>query len=163
LKETACYRLTHFSDNHFTLFLLTIMAASSNVSCCAPISASRRKRAKVAPNAGQAKQVMPPLSEAELAATPNLDIIAEAVEDLLIEADIGLGQVRYARQHGRVPTRQIWMTASGISRDSDGPASGEADRVRLCTRATVSQLPDSDSISIGLREWGADIRISCFF
>jgi SAM-dependent methyltransferase len=34
--------------------------------------------------------------------------------DLLIEADIGLGQVRYARQHGRVPTRQIWMTASGF-------------------------------------------------
>ena len=34
--------------------------------------------------------------------------------DLLIEADIGLGQVRYARENGRVPTRQIWMTASGF-------------------------------------------------
>ena len=34
--------------------------------------------------------------------------------DLLIEADIGLGQVRYARQNGRVPTKQIWMTASGF-------------------------------------------------
>jgi SAM-dependent methyltransferase/uncharacterized protein YbaR (Trm112 family) len=34
--------------------------------------------------------------------------------DLLLEADIGLGQVRYARQHGRVPTTQIWMTASGF-------------------------------------------------
>jgi SAM-dependent methyltransferase/uncharacterized protein YbaR (Trm112 family) len=34
--------------------------------------------------------------------------------DLLIEADIGLGQVRYARDNGRVPTKQIWMTASGF-------------------------------------------------
>ena len=34
--------------------------------------------------------------------------------DLLLEADIGLGQVRYARQNGRVPTTQIWMTASGF-------------------------------------------------
>ena len=34
--------------------------------------------------------------------------------DLLIESDIGLGQVRYAREHGRVPTQQIWMTASGF-------------------------------------------------
>jgi|APFre7841882724_1041349.scaffolds.fasta_scaffold00640_15 SAM-dependent methyltransferase len=34
--------------------------------------------------------------------------------DLLIEADIGLGQVRYASQNGRVPTEQFWMTASGF-------------------------------------------------
>jgi SAM-dependent methyltransferase len=34
--------------------------------------------------------------------------------DLLLEADIGLGQVRYAREFGRVPTRQLWMTASGF-------------------------------------------------
>ena len=34
--------------------------------------------------------------------------------DLLIESDIGIGQVRYAREHGRVPTQQIWMTASGF-------------------------------------------------
>lgn len=34
--------------------------------------------------------------------------------DLLVEADIALGQVRYGRANGRVPTRQIWMTASGF-------------------------------------------------
>ena len=64
--------------------------------------------------------------------------------DLLLEADIGLGQVRYAREHGRVPTQQIWMTASGFEiplRDAavDGtvcvrlnhhlPAAAERDRL----------------------------------
>ena len=34
--------------------------------------------------------------------------------DLLIEADVGLGQLRYGRVHGRVPTRQVWITASGF-------------------------------------------------
>lgn len=34
--------------------------------------------------------------------------------DLLIEADIALGQVRYGRANGRVATKQIWMTASGF-------------------------------------------------
>jgi SAM-dependent methyltransferase len=34
--------------------------------------------------------------------------------DLLIEADIAVGQLRYGRNHGRVPTRQVWMTASGF-------------------------------------------------
>lgn len=35
--------------------------------------------------------------------------------DLLIEADIALGQVQYGRAHGRVPgARQFWMTASGF-------------------------------------------------
>jgi len=34
--------------------------------------------------------------------------------DLLIESDIALGQLRYGRDHGRVATRQIWMTASGF-------------------------------------------------
>lgn len=34
--------------------------------------------------------------------------------DLLIEADVALGQLRYGRVHGRVPTRQVWMTASGF-------------------------------------------------
>jgi ubiquinone/menaquinone biosynthesis C-methylase UbiE len=34
--------------------------------------------------------------------------------DLLIEADIALGQVRYGRDKGRVATKQTWMTASGF-------------------------------------------------
>lgn len=34
--------------------------------------------------------------------------------DLLIEADIALGQVQYGREFGRVKTRQVWMTASGF-------------------------------------------------
>jgi SAM-dependent methyltransferase len=34
--------------------------------------------------------------------------------DLLIEADVAVGQLRYGRNHGRVPTRQVWMTASGF-------------------------------------------------
>lgn len=34
--------------------------------------------------------------------------------DLLIEADVALGQLRYGRVHGRVPTHQVWMTASGF-------------------------------------------------
>lgn len=34
--------------------------------------------------------------------------------DLLIEADIALGQVRYGRANGRVTVPQVWMTASGF-------------------------------------------------
>lgn len=34
--------------------------------------------------------------------------------DLLIEADVALGQLRYGRQHGQVSTRQVWMSASGF-------------------------------------------------
>ncbi len=34
--------------------------------------------------------------------------------DLLIEADIALGQVQYGREFGRVKTPQVWMTASGF-------------------------------------------------
>ena len=34
--------------------------------------------------------------------------------DLLIEADIGLGQVQYGREFGRASTAQVWMTASGF-------------------------------------------------
>lgn len=34
--------------------------------------------------------------------------------DLLIEADIAFGQVRYGQANGRVATRQVWMTASGF-------------------------------------------------
>ena len=34
--------------------------------------------------------------------------------DLLIEADIARGQVLYGRKHGRVATRQVWMTASAF-------------------------------------------------
>lgn len=34
--------------------------------------------------------------------------------DLLIEADIAVGQLLYGREHGRVPTKQVWMTASGF-------------------------------------------------
>ncbi len=34
--------------------------------------------------------------------------------DLLIEADVALGQLRYGREHGRVSTVQVWMSASGF-------------------------------------------------
>ncbi len=34
--------------------------------------------------------------------------------ELLLEADIALGQVRYGRANGRVATQQIWLTASGF-------------------------------------------------
>lgn len=34
--------------------------------------------------------------------------------DLLIDADIALGQVKYGMEFGRVPTAQAWMTASGF-------------------------------------------------
>jgi hypothetical protein len=34
--------------------------------------------------------------------------------DLLIEADVALGQLRYGRAHGRVSTPQVWMSASGF-------------------------------------------------
>jgi SAM-dependent methyltransferase len=34
--------------------------------------------------------------------------------DLLIEADVALGQLRYGRIHGRASTRQVWMSASGF-------------------------------------------------
>jgi SAM-dependent methyltransferase len=34
--------------------------------------------------------------------------------DLLIEADIALGQVQYGKEFGRVKTPQVWMTASGF-------------------------------------------------
>ena len=34
--------------------------------------------------------------------------------DLLIEADVALGQVRYGCKHGQVSTRQAWMIASGF-------------------------------------------------
>lgn len=34
--------------------------------------------------------------------------------DLLIEADVGLGQLRYGRLHGRVSTDQVWMIGSGF-------------------------------------------------
>lgn len=34
--------------------------------------------------------------------------------DLLIEADVALGQLRYGREHGRVSTSQAWMMASGF-------------------------------------------------
>ncbi|MBP1730132.1 MAG: SAM-dependent methyltransferase [Deltaproteobacteria bacterium] len=34
--------------------------------------------------------------------------------DLLIEADVALGQLRYLREHGRVSTEQAWMLASGF-------------------------------------------------
>jgi len=34
--------------------------------------------------------------------------------DLLIEADVALGQLRYGREHGRVSTAQAWMSASGF-------------------------------------------------
>ena len=34
--------------------------------------------------------------------------------DLLIEADVALGQLRYGRMQGRIPTRQVWMTASAF-------------------------------------------------
>ena len=35
--------------------------------------------------------------------------------DLLIEADVALGQLHYGRDHGRVSTRQEWMVASGFN------------------------------------------------
>jgi ubiquinone/menaquinone biosynthesis C-methylase UbiE len=34
--------------------------------------------------------------------------------DLLVEADVGLGQLRYGRVHGLVSTRQAWVGASGF-------------------------------------------------
>lgn len=34
--------------------------------------------------------------------------------DLLIEADIAMGQVQYSQQHSRMETAQIWMTASAL-------------------------------------------------
>jgi SAM-dependent methyltransferase len=34
--------------------------------------------------------------------------------DLLIEADVALGQLRYGRAHGKVSTSQAWMVASGF-------------------------------------------------
>lgn len=34
--------------------------------------------------------------------------------DLLIEADIALGQVQYGREFGRANTAQVWITASGF-------------------------------------------------
>ena len=34
--------------------------------------------------------------------------------DLLIEADVALGQLHYGRVHGIVPTRQAWVAASGF-------------------------------------------------
>ena len=41
--------------------------------------------------------------------------IAEAApEALILEADIGLGQVQYAREHGLPGRRQMFMTASGF-------------------------------------------------
>jgi len=35
--------------------------------------------------------------------------------NLLIEADVALGQLHYGSQHGRVATRQVWMVASGFN------------------------------------------------
>ena len=34
--------------------------------------------------------------------------------DLLIEADIAMGQLHYGREHGQVPTPQAWIIASGF-------------------------------------------------
>lgn len=34
--------------------------------------------------------------------------------DLVIEADIAMGQIRYGRAHSAVPTPQVWMTASAF-------------------------------------------------
>ena len=39
----------------------------------------------------------------------------ERYTDLLIEADVGLGQLHYGREHGRVSNRQEWMAASGFN------------------------------------------------
>ena len=41
-------------------------------------------------------------------------IAAAAPDALILEADIGLGQVRYARDHGLAGERQAFMTASGF-------------------------------------------------
>jgi SAM-dependent methyltransferase len=35
--------------------------------------------------------------------------------NLLIEADVALGQLHYGSEHGRVATRQVWMVASGFN------------------------------------------------
>jgi SAM-dependent methyltransferase len=34
--------------------------------------------------------------------------------DLVIEADIGIGQIRYGRAHSNVPVPRVWMTASAL-------------------------------------------------
>ncbi|MGH6793295.1 MAG: class I SAM-dependent methyltransferase [Methyloceanibacter sp.] len=52
--------------------------------------------------------------------------------DLLIEADVGLGQVRYARQHGLVETAQAWMTASALHIPFEDAAVDGVACIRLC-------------------------------
>jgi ubiquinone/menaquinone biosynthesis C-methylase UbiE/uncharacterized protein YbaR (Trm112 family) len=64
--------------------------------------------------------------------------------DLLIEADIALGQLRYGRMHGRISTRQVWMTASAFQiplRDSsvDGTVCVRLNH-HLATEAERQQL-----------------------
>jgi len=91
--------------------------------------------------------------------------------DLLIEADIGLGQVRYGREHGRVDTRQVWITASGFQiplRDgaADGvvcvrlnhhlPTAAERERLvrellRVARRFAIMTFFDFDSLKNRLR------------
>jgi uncharacterized protein YbaR (Trm112 family)/SAM-dependent methyltransferase len=52
--------------------------------------------------------------------------------DLLVEADVALGQVQYGRQHSRITTPQIWMTASALRVPiRDGAVDGVV-CVRLC-------------------------------
>jgi ubiquinone/menaquinone biosynthesis C-methylase UbiE len=52
--------------------------------------------------------------------------------DLLIEADIAIGQVQYGRQHGRVETSQFWMTASALHVPFQDAAVDGLVCIRLC-------------------------------
>jgi uncharacterized protein YbaR (Trm112 family)/SAM-dependent methyltransferase len=52
--------------------------------------------------------------------------------DLLIEADIGVGQLRYARQHGRIATPRAWMTASAFHIPLADAAVDGVVCIRLC-------------------------------
>jgi SAM-dependent methyltransferase/uncharacterized protein YbaR (Trm112 family) len=52
--------------------------------------------------------------------------------DTIIEADVAVGQVRYARQHSVVETAQVWMTASALKIPlRDGSVDGSV-CCRLC-------------------------------
>jgi SAM-dependent methyltransferase len=91
--------------------------------------------------------------------------------DLLIEADIGLGQLRFGRRHPCAGTRQIWIGASGFQiplrdRGADGvvcvrlnhhlPTAAERERLvrellRVAGRFAIMTFFDHDSLKSRLR------------
>ncbi|MBN2507183.1 MAG: methyltransferase domain-containing protein [Verrucomicrobia bacterium] len=52
--------------------------------------------------------------------------------DLLVEADVALGQVQYARDHARTPTSQLFLTASALRIPFRNAAVDGVVCVRLC-------------------------------